>query len=404
MTHLMDRRCPVLTFSLILFALLATGLSGCASPSTTAVRIATFNTALSRDQEGALHAAFAKGDDAKARLVAEVIQRVRPDIVLLQEVDYDPTGQAYADFQRNYLNVSQNGAQQIHYDYIYAPPVNTGVLADVDLDGDGKITRPNDCYGFGRFDGHYGMVVLSKYPINQDQVLSLREKLWKDLPDNNLPSDYYNANAQSRLRLSSKTHDVVPIQIRKNQYKLWISHPTPPVFDGPEDRNGRRNYDEIGLWLNYLNPAISDSSLSIPHSGLSIKPGDVRPHAQRFIIMGDLNADPNDGESRPNAMNRLLSHEHINNAFTPTSAGAFEAANLQAGANLKHKTDPATDTGDWNDDPSKGSGNLRVDYVLPSKDLNVTGSGVYWPTRDDPYAYLNKASDHHLVWIDIELD
>lgn len=50
-----------------------------------------------------------------------------------------------------------------------------------------------------------------------------------------------------------------------------------------------------------------------------------------------------------------------------------------------------------------GPGNLRVDYVLPSIDLDVVGSGVYWPTTDDPHAYLNRASDHRLVWIDVRL-
>ena len=30
-----------------------------------------------------------------------------------------------------------------------------------------------------------------------------------------------------------------------------VSHPTPPVFDGPEDRNGPRNYDEIRFWADY---------------------------------------------------------------------------------------------------------------------------------------------------------
>jgi len=28
---------------------------------------------------------------------------------------------------------------------------------------------------------------------------------------------------------------------------ILASHPTPPVFDGVEDRNGRRNHDEIRL-------------------------------------------------------------------------------------------------------------------------------------------------------------
>ena len=33
---------------------------------------------------------------------------------------------------------------------------------------------------------------------------------------------------------------------------LLVAHPTPPVFDGPEDRNGRRNFDEIPLLGDYV--------------------------------------------------------------------------------------------------------------------------------------------------------
>lgn len=384
----------------IILVLIAIGLlPACrhAEGPTQTVRVATFNTALSRDSEGALHAAFAKGDDEKAKLVAEVLQRARPDIVLLQEIDYDPTGKAYADFQRNYLDVSQNGAEPIQYEYVYAPPVNTGVLAEVDLDGDGKITRPNDCYGYGLFEGQYGMVVLSRYPIDESNVLSFRSVRWKEFPGNRMPKDYYGADAVENMRLSSKSHAWVSIEIGDESLRLWVSHPTPPVFDGPEDRNGLRNYDEIKMLRHLI-------SRKVPESDSGPNVGSIRTFIDSFIILGDLNADPNDGESIAGAINQLLDYPTVNAEHAPKSQGALEAARLQAGANRTHKTDPATDTADWNDDPQRGSGNLRVDYVLPSVDLNVTGSGVYWPTRDDPHAYLNKASDHKLVWIDIALD
>ena len=77
----------------------------------------------------------------------------------------------------------------------------------------------------------------------------------------------------------------------------------------------------------------------------------------------------------------------------------------QGGANADHTGDPALDTADWRDEP--GPGNLRVDYVLPSRDLIVTGSGVFWPAPDDPAFRLigsgkPASSDHRLVWIDID--
>ena len=49
------------------------------------------------------------------------------------------------------------------------------------------------------------------------------------------------------------------------------------------------------------------------------------------------------------------------------------------------------------------AGNLRVDYVLPSAGLKVTGAGVFWPVEGEPGAALIDASDHRLVWVDVVL-
>ncbi len=59
------------------------------------------------------------------------------------------------------------------------------------------------------------------------------------------------------FRLSSKSHGDVPIEIGKRTVHFLVSHPTPPVFDGPEDRNGTRNFDEIRFWADYVHPGRS---------------------------------------------------------------------------------------------------------------------------------------------------
>lgn len=368
----------------------------------TRLRVATFNTALSRDEPGALRAAMLASDDARIKLVAEVLQRTRPDIVLLQEVDYDPTGRTYEALQTNYLGVAQNGAEPIDYPYRYAPEVNTGVSTGVDLNGDGEVAGPQDAHGWGNYPGHYGMVVLSKYPIDADAVRTFREARWMDVNPQSLEAtDYYSDEASQVLRLSSKTHADVPVAVPgMTTLHLLISHPTPPVFDGPEDRNGYRNTAEIGFWASHLDSSADPSgSLMLDDTGESSHD----PANAAFVILGDLNADPNDGDSRPGAMDCLLEHPRIK-AIAPNSTGAAEAAERDGGANLTHRTDPATDTADWNDTPPRGSGNLRVDYVLPSVGLTVLGSGVFWPTRDDPLAYLLAASDHRLVWVDLNAE
>ena len=101
----------------------------------------------------------------------------------------------------------------------------------------------------------------------------------------------------------------------------------------------------------------------------------------------------------------LLGHPLVHDP-EPASEGGEEAARKQAGANLTHQSPAGTDTADWRD--KGGPGNLRVDYVLPAADLDVTGSGVFWPASQDALAKLlgsgrNATSDHRLVWVDIEI-
>jgi hypothetical protein len=39
---------------------------------------------------------------------------------------------------------------------------------------------------------------------------------------------------------------------------VLASHPTPPTFDGAEDRNGKRNHDEIRFWRDYISEKTSN--------------------------------------------------------------------------------------------------------------------------------------------------
>ncbi|MBU2669014.1 endonuclease/exonuclease/phosphatase family protein [Actinoplanes bogorensis] len=379
------------------------------------VRFATYNLSLNRPAEGLLreHLANPDVDDVfrrQAHNVAEVIQRARPDVVLLNEFDYDP--EAARLFERNFLAVSQNGAPAQRYPYRYVAPSNTGIASGFDLNNNGVIdTTPgdqaygDDSYGFGLFPGQYGMVVYSKYPIDLKSVRTFQLFKWKDMPGNLIPADFYSPAARDVLRLSSKSHWDVPVRIHGRTVHFLVSHPTPPTFDGPEDRNGRRNHDEIRFWSDYVKSAryIYDDR---GHRG-GLKPG------QAFVIAGDQNADPNDGDSYDSAVHQLLDNRLINSRTTPSSAGAAEAATLQGGANATHKGNPKYDTADFAD---TAPGNLRADYVLPRVGLRVKGSGVFWPVQADPLSRLSgvydpvwapvngfPTSDHRLVWLDLSV-
>jgi Endonuclease/Exonuclease/phosphatase family len=369
-------------------------------------RFATFNASLNRAAEGELVTDLSTPDDPQAQAVAEVIQRVRPDVLLVNEFDFDAQGLAARLFQQNYLSVGHHGAAPIAYPYRVVAPSNTGIPSGLDLDNNGTVGGPNDAFGFGAFPGQFGMAVFSRSPILADQVRTFQRFLWQDLPGALLaddpatpaPGDWYAPAELAVLRLSSKSHWDVPVRVGGAVVHALVSHPTPPVFDGPEDRNGTRNHDEIRLWADYVRPA--RSGYLYDDQG---RRGGLRPGA-RFVVMGDQNADPFDGDSVAGAAQQLLEHPRVNTSLTPTSPGGPEQAVLQGGANLTHRGDPALDTADFVDVP--GPGNLRADYVLPSKNLRMLDAGVFWPLSTDPLfglvgVFPFPTSDHRLVWVDV---
>ncbi|TQV87641.1 endonuclease/exonuclease/phosphatase family protein [Aliikangiella coralliicola] len=375
------------------------------------VRVATFNAYLNRRSEGQLITDLQSTDHPQIVAVTEIIQRVRPDILLLNEFDYDANGTAIDLLQSNYLAVGQNGQQPIEYPYVFIAESNTGIPSGFDFDNDGKTNGPGDAYGFGFFPGQYGMVVLSRYPIDRYRARTFQHFLWKDMPGALLPDDpttdepydYYSQQELSQFRLSSKSHWDIPVFVNGKRLHLLAAHPTPPVFDGVEDRNGRRNHDEIRFWADYVG-GYRKSYYIYDDNG---RRGGL-PSRSAFVILGDYNADPNDGDSTQNAISQLLTHPAIDNSLSLGSFGGMEDSAKEAQANSQHTGKSVLDTGDFN---PAGPGNLRVDYVLPSKRKNdVECGGVFWPTEKDDTRYLVGdgfpviSSDHRLVWIDLKLN
>ena len=382
----------------------ATGAEQNGRPSV--VRFATFNASLNRGVAGELIEDLSSADNAQAATVAEIIQRARPDVLLINEFDFDSGGTAARLFQENYLSLPHNGAAPIEYPYRFVAPSNTGIASGFDLNNDDAVGGPDDAFGFGFFPGQFGMAVYSMHPILLDDLRTFQMFLWADMPGALLPddpatpepADWFSAEELAAVRLSSKSHWDLPIEIDGRIVHLLASHPTPPVFDGPEDRNGRRNHDEIRFWADYVTPGKA-SAYIYDDAGAR---GGLRPGA-RFVIAGDQNADPLDGDSVPGAAQLLLEHPRVNTSVTPASEGAVDAAERQGGANLTHRSDPAFDTADFAD---SAPGNLRADYVLPSRPLRFVDAAVFWPTADDPLFRLVgdfpfPSSDHRLVWIDV---
>lgn len=354
------------------------------------LRVATFNILFAWREaaaQGRLITYLADPNWDQAQKVAEIIQRAKPDMILLNEFNYDENGEAISLFKQNYLEISQNGADPIVFDYHFIAPSNTGIPSGVDFNNDGDTTDPEDCFGYGNYPGAYGMAVLSQYPIDTQNVRTFQTFLWKDMPDNEMPTSYYSQAAQDVFRLSSKSHWDVPVSANGQIIHMLCSHPTPPVFDdgdaaqGAVDWNGRRNHDEIRFWADYVTPGAGNYIYDDAgvNGGLGVD--------QMFVILGDENADPDEGDSYDNAIDQLLSSSTVNISCVPSSSGALD------------ETGDADDTASWG---------LRADYALPSTfGLLDNQCGVFWPALNDVNYHLvanDASSDHRMVWVDISID
>lgn len=345
-------------------------LAGAGGAHAEPLRIATYDTELERAGPGLLLSDILSEDEQLAAVVA-VIASARPDVLVLNGFDHDLEGHALAAF------VSRLAAAGISFAHSFAARPNAGLDSGLDLDGNGRLGEARDAQGYGAFTGQGGMAVLSRYPLGAVRDFSAFR--WADLPGAILPqvdgAPFPSAEAQAAQRLSSVAHWDVPVITGGGVLHLLAFSATTPVFDGPEDLNGRRNHDEIAFWQRLLDG-------DLPYA----------PPSGPVVVIGNANLDPADGDGRREAIQALIDDPRLQDALPSSRGGA-------AAANPAHLGDPARDTVDWRD-PLPG--NLRVDYVLPDARLRVLDAGVVWPSPDDPLAKtVEMASAHRLVWVDI---
>ena len=300
------------------------------------------------------------------------IAAVAPDVLALQGIDWDAGGLAIGA-----IGAALEAAGH-PMPYVHAGPTNRGVpaSADGDLDGDGRTLEGDDMHGWARYTGEGAMAILSRHPLGPPVDLS--GLLWADLPGaRRMGADGTDllSGAYAGLRLSTTAHWAVPVALPGGTVIAAAHHATPPVFDGPEDRNGRRAADEAALWGAWLDGALE-----------GVPGGAPAPDAPVVLLMA-TNVDPVDGDGLGEAMRALLSRPDLTD---PAPRGPARAQVADG-----HQGDPALDTVDW-DDPPDGPGDLRVDYAIPSAGLRVAGAGLAWPEE-------GAASRHAIVWVDVAL-
>lgn len=371
-----------------------------------ALRVATFNIEDLRTGE------LVEPVSDRVTQAAEIIQRIKPNIILINEIAYDmPGGPGFSKDEgpgRNAYRLAQLLSTQLKQGVeplpmtAFTAETNTGRASGFDLDRNGEtvtVIPPTtdqqtadqrafggDAWGFGTFPGQYGMALLidDRLKIKSEYIRTFRLFPWTRMPNALLPERapeegedasesplmWYEDEAAALFRLSSKSHWDIPVELPNGAtVHVLASHPTPPAFDGPEARNKKRNHDEIRFWADYIDNAeyILDDNR---------QPGGLPP-GSHFVIVGDLNADPDEGSSFDNPISTLLlSSRYLAPDPEPTSPVEIESLD--------------------NDDTARFG--LRVDYVLPSKTMRVTRSGIWrYPVRGDG----SFPSDHFPVWADL---
>ena len=387
--------------------------------STETLKVATFNVSMeagnypealtrTKNSQGAtqqskpsinvLQRVLSTGEHPQVKNVAEIIQRVNPDVLLLNEFDYiaDKTKGVDA-FISHYLNVSQNGQRAVDYPYTYIAPVNTGLATPFDLDNNGRAEQlGGDAHGFGLYPGQYGMALLSKNPIDINNIRTFQRFKWHHMPHPQQPyipspqqketewTPWYDAKEWQSLRLSSKSHWDVPVLVNGESIHILAMHPTPPSFDGEEDRNGKRNHDEIRLMADYLSPDKGSYIYDDNGNKVSLQ------HNTRFVLVGDFNAADIGDKYREGVIEQLTENPLVNNTVLPISCGGAESFSVAYSDRY---------TASWG---------ARADYVLPSAQFDITDAGVFWPTKNSElYRLVDKreaSSDHRLVWVTLALN
>ncbi|TKD26267.1 endonuclease/exonuclease/phosphatase family protein [Rhodobacter capsulatus] len=313
------------------------------------LRLATFSPGLSRAGPGLVLAALQKGNDPQIAAAVAVIVAAQADVLLLTDLDWDYRSEALGALQ------TRLAGQGVDYPFAHAPQPNTGIDTGFDIDGNGHLSEPRDAQGYGQFTGQHGLALLSNRPILVDQARDFSAFPWRDLPGSQLPQAQLPPGAEGGQRLATTAFWDVPIRSGAGALHLWAYAATPPVFDGPEDRNGRRNADETLFWRHYLNGALPQ-----------------KPTAP-FVILGLANLDPDRGEGQRAVMRQLLADPRLQDPrpSAPDAPPTHPLATADFGGSV---------------------GPLRLDYILPAAGLKVLAAG----TIGDP-----KAGRHRLVWVDL---
>ncbi|MEG2715513.1 MAG: endonuclease/exonuclease/phosphatase family protein [Glutamicibacter sp.] len=216
--------------------------------SETSLRVATIQANLSGETPQELPANLMRGSDRQAAQVADKISSANADVVVL--TDMDATQDAVDALNDQYLNNPDDARADVEYGYSYLAVGSKGLQSGADLNADGVIGGAEDAWGQAAFAEQGSIVVLSKYPIAQDQVTSVSQLKWQDVANDMMHhTDFSGVLAASIPVMSTGLWDI-PIQYRGEPVHILATQTQPDAQD--QEFAKARQADELKVLTGYL--------------------------------------------------------------------------------------------------------------------------------------------------------
>ncbi len=260
------------------------------------------------------------------------------------------------------------------------------------------------------------MAVFSRYPIVTDRVRTFQHFRWADMPGALLPDDPATA-APAGLVLGRGARGRPAVE----QVALGRAGPgrrEPPGPGRPHGALPRLAPDAAHLRRRRgpqrhpqprRDPVLGRLRLRRPRRPLRVRRRRAAAAGWRagasFVIAGDQNSDPVDGDSVPGAIQQLLDHPRVTD---PRPASQRRQGGVRAAGRRQPRArgQPALRHRRLRGHPARQpAGRLRAALHATSR---CVGAGVFWPVQANPLSRLTgtfpfPSSDHRSVWVDVQV-
>lgn len=264
--------------------------------SQTSLRVATIEANLTADTPGKLNENLMGAGNPQASHAADSIAQANADVLVLTNMDAD---QAAVDtFREQYLNNTEDDRPEVDYKFTYLAVGSKGLQSGADLNADGVIGDAADAWGQGAYEEQGSIVVLSKYPIDEDQIASVSKLKWQDVANNQLHHTKLDGVLAASMPVMNTGMWDIPIEYRNQRVHVLATQTEPDQQD--EDLAAARQGDELKVVADYIaGKKYVRTDDDDPAMGIG---------EEKFVLAGALNLQAS-GESRVDSFLKGLGRE-----------------------------------------------------------------------------------------------